>query len=66
MSNCPDPEQTREEIRRTLARARISLLKQSERMQAISEGRPDPYPEMDKEFVDEMAWEISEERSGGR
>ncbi len=63
MSNRPDPEQTRAEIGRTLLRARSALLKEAARMRAISEGRPDPYPEMDEEFVDEIVREHVKERS---
>ena len=57
-------EQTRREIRSTLLRARRTMLKQSERSQALSEGRPDPYPEMDVEFVDEIVREHVKARSG--
>ncbi len=56
-------EQKRNEIRSTLLRAQRTMMKQSERMQALSEGRPDPYPEMDAEFVNSMIGEHSEERS---
>lgn len=59
-------EQKRSEIRATLLRARRTMLKQSERMRAIGEGRPDPYPEMDAEFVDSMIREHSRESSETR
>ncbi len=59
-------EQTRSEIRSTLLRARRMMLKQAQRMRALGEGRPDPYPELDEEFGDSMVREHSEERSGAR
>jgi len=66
LSNRPDPEQTRVEIRRVLARARGTMLKQARRMRALDEGRPDPHPELDEEFVDSMIREPPGERDGAR
>ena len=57
-------EQTRDEIRCTLLRARSALLKEAARMRAISQGHPDPAPEMDEEFVDEIVREHVKARSG--
>jgi hypothetical protein len=59
-------EQARSEIRSSLLRAREALLKQAQRMRALGEGRPDPYPELDEEFADSMIGEHSQERSGPR
>ena len=56
-------EQRRSEILSTLVRARRTLLKQSARLQAMGEGRTDPYPEMDAEFVDEIVREHVKARS---
>lgn len=66
MSNRPNPEQTRAEIRRMLARTRGMMLKQTRRMRALDEGRPDPHPELDEEFMDSMIREHSGERDGTR
>ncbi len=50
-------EQTRREIRSTLLRARSALLKEAARMRAISQGHPDPAPELDEEFADRIVEE---------
>jgi hypothetical protein len=57
-------EQTRSEIRSTLLRARRAMLQQAQRMRALGEGRPDPAPEMDEEFVDDLVREHVKARSG--
>lgn len=45
-------DEHREEIRRSLARAQEEAKKQAERMRALDRGQPDPYSEMDQEFMD--------------
>jgi len=51
----------RREIVRTLAGAAPAMAMQAARMRALGEGKPDPHPEADGEFMDRI---IEERRTG--